>query len=115
MWPPGFVGMPFGSFVSAISRNGNGYSITNSLIFNGRGRGFIVRGSQALIQGNRIIHMTDTSLHMAPGVDYSREAGFIENVLVRTESKNHIKPSNWHPWAHEMISRTHDHELNSLF
>ncbi|KAK9907981.1 hypothetical protein WJX75_000985 [Coccomyxa subellipsoidea] len=83
VWPPGFVGMPFGSFVSAISRNGNGYSITNSLIFNGRGRGFIVRGSQALIQGNRIIHMTDTSLHMAPGVDYSREAGFIENVLVR--------------------------------
>ncbi len=82
VWQPGFVGMPAGSFVSPTSRVGNNYAITNCYIFNGRGRGLIVRASQSLIQGNTIIHMTDTSIHMAPGLDFSREAGFNEDMLV---------------------------------
>ncbi|CAL8469522.1 g9063 [Coccomyxa elongata] len=82
-WQPGFVGMPVNSFVSTPTRNGNGYSVTNNLMYNGRGRGGILRGSQGVMQGNQIIHMTGVSIHMAAGVDGTREAGFVENVLVR--------------------------------
>ncbi|BDA47123.1 hypothetical protein COCOBI_09-5780 [Coccomyxa sp. Obi] len=82
-WQPGFVGMPANSFVETPTRNGNNYVVTNNLMYNGRGRGAILRGSQGTLQANQIIHMTGISIHMAPGVDGSREAGFIENVLVR--------------------------------
>lgn len=92
-WQPGFVVMPVNSFVSTPTRNGNGYSVTNNLMYNGRGRGGILRGSQGVMQGNQIIHMTGVSIHMAPGLDGSREAGFIENVLVR---RQHVSiPASW--------------------
>ena len=92
-WQPGFVGMPVNSFVSTPTRNGNGYAVTNNRMYNGRGRGGILRGSQGLMQNNQIGHMTGISIHMAPGLDGTREAGFIENVLVRAASLSPILPA----------------------
>jgi hypothetical protein len=92
-WPVGFAQVTVGCFTAVPTRNGAGYMILNTFTFNGRGRGAIVRGSEGIVAGNTFKHMVFGAVWMYPGFD-TREASFIQNVVVRVASNNVDLPSN---------------------
>ena len=62
--------------------SGQGYSLTNNFISNGRGNGAIVRGANGNIQNNNISYVALNSFNFAPGFDGTHEGGFAQSMTV---------------------------------
>lgn len=67
-----------------ITRSGQGYSITNTFISNGRGNAAIVRGPNGNLANNNVSYVAFASFNFAPGFDSTYEGGFAQSLTVRS-------------------------------
>ena len=68
-------------FLHACS--GKGYSVTNTLIANGRGNAAIVRGQNGVLSNNNVSYVALNSFNFAPGFDSTYEGGFSSSLTAR--------------------------------
>lgn len=72
-----------GNLLANLDRNGTGFILRNNRVTNGRARGFLVKASDGIIEGNHISHLALPGIVLAAEANDFIEADVVSNVIVR--------------------------------
>lgn len=72
-----------GNLLANMDRNGRGFLLRNNRVTNGRARGFLVKASDGIIDGNHMSHLALPGIVLAAEANDFIEADAVSNVIVR--------------------------------
>ena len=86
-----------GNLIANLDRNGKGFAVRNNEVRIGRARGFLIKASDGVIEGNKISHLALPGIILAAEVNDFIEADVVSNVVVRDNIIESVNEGNLSP------------------
>jgi len=86
-----------GNLLANMDRNGNGFTVRNSRIKNGRARGILIKASDGVVEGNHISHLALPGIILAAEATAFIESDMVSDVVVRNNIIESVKESALNP------------------
>jgi len=74
-----------GGVVSSLTRGGNGFVIKDNILGHTRARGILIKSSDGIISGNKVIGCELSGIILAPELQWM-EAGFSHNIIIENNT-----------------------------
>ena len=87
-----------GNLLANLDRNGRGFVLRNNQVKIGRARGFLIKASDGIIEGNHISHLALPGILLAGEANYVIESDAVSNVVIRNNTIESVNEGHLSPY-----------------